>query len=120
MKKAPSPKTRRVTISDQKKKMKKTWKEKEKGCKVLQQRNQKRKLISAHSTTSEEDEDTSSSEMDTDSGSEEVFGPNGPRFRVRGPWNKKAIVEFQSKKSHSERKFEDDDFDVLHADMSRA
>ena len=38
MKKAPSPKTRRVTISDQKK-IKKTWKrkwkEKEKGCKVM-------------------------------------------------------------------------------------
>ena len=79
----------------------------------------KRKRIIIHSKSSE-DENTSSSEMDTDSGSEEVFESNGPRFRVRGSRNKKAIVEFKNMKSHSECKFDENNFDVLHADMSRA
>ena len=79
----------------------------------------KRKLIIIHPTSSEE-ENTSTSEMDTDLGSEEVFESNGPRFRVRGSRNKNAIVEFKKMKSHSECKFNENNFDVLHADMSRA
>ena len=62
----------------------------------------KRKRIIVHSSASEEDEAASSSEMDTNSGFEAVFEPNEPRFRVNGKWNKKAIVEFKSKKSHIE------------------
>ena len=57
----------------------------------------KRKPIIAHSTTSEEEED--SSEIHTVSGSEEVFEPTGPRLRVRGPWKKNAIIEFKNKKT---------------------
>ena len=57
----------------------------------------KRKRIIAHSTTSEEGDD--SSEIDIDSGSEEVFEPTGPRLRVRGPWKKNAIIEFKNKKT---------------------
>ena len=41
----------------------------------------KRKRIITHSATSEEEDD--SSEIDTDSGSEEVFESTGPRFRIR-------------------------------------
>ena len=78
----------------------------------------KRKRIIALSRTSEED--TSSSEMDTDSGSEEVFEQNRPRFRVNGKHNKKAIVEFKDKKNHRDCKFNEDNFDILHADLSRA
>ena len=87
-----------------KKSWKKKWKEKEKRLQSSVAEKPKLKRIIAHSTSREEDEETSSSEMDTDSGSEEVFQPNGPRFRVRGPWNKRAIIELK-KNSHSECKF---------------
>ena len=121
LKRIPSPKTR-VTISDQKEADEEKIEEKMDGKRKRMQSSvaeiPKRKRIIVNSTSSEKEE-TSSSEMNT-SGSEEVFEPKGPRFRVRGPWNKRAIIEFKGKKSHSECKFEEDDFDVLHANMSRA
>ena len=77
----------------------------------------KRKRVVTRSTTSEEDEE--STDMDTDSGSEDVFEASGPRFRVKGPWKRNAIVEFRDKQSHAACRFEDDDFYILHSELSR-
>ena len=123
MKRTTSPKVRRVTISEQKEEEQQQKKEERMEGKRKRMQSSvaeipKRKRFIAHSTSSEEDED--SSEMDTDSGSEDVFESNGPRFRANGQRKEKAIVEFKGKKSHAACRFEDDDFDILHADIRRA
>ena len=115
-------KSRRVTITEPKEDEEPRKEETVEGNRKRKQSSvadiPKRKRIISHSTTSEEEED--STEMDTDSGSEEVYEPTGTRFRVREPWKKNAIVEFKNKKRHTDCKFEEDDFEVLHAEISRA
>ena len=114
-------KTRRVTISepkeDEKPKKDDTVEGKRKRKQSSMSDIPKRKRMIVHSTTSEDEDD--SSEMDT-SCSEEVFESTGPRFRVRGPGKKNAIVEFKNKERHIDCNFEDDDFKILHAEISRA
>ena len=88
MKKAPSLKIRRVTISEQKEdeeKMEEKMEGKRKRMQSSVAEKPKTKRIIVHSITSEGDEDASSSEMDTDSGSEEVFEPNGPDLEYEDP-----------------------------------
>ena len=115
-------KQRRVTISDPKEE---TDDEKQEEVEVEGKRKRlrssvaeipKRKRVITRSTTSEEE----STDMDTDSGSEDVFEASGPRFRINGPWKTNAIVEFRSKQSHADCRFEDNDFDIMHSEISRA
>ena len=76
----------------------------------------KKKRIVTHSTSSEE----YSPDIDTDAGSQEVLETERPRFRINGAWKQKGVVEFRGRKSHVDCNFENDDFEVLYFDISRA